>query len=881
MKEKILLQLIMISFISCCTEIIAGENYLSAGTDSTNDRSNPKIRTYVTTRTGTPPEIDGKLDDECWSPENWHDFIYQKEPIDGGIPTEKTTFKVVYDDDYIYTAIRAYDSEPEKISKILSARDKFIGDLVGISIDSYLDRRTAFEFDLTAAGAKMDLIITNGNELNFNWNPIWDGIVGFEDSAWTVEMRVPFSQLRFLEKDEHTWGFMVWRWIYRKGEEDDWGYNPISKSTWVDQYGDIKGLTGIKSPSRIELLPYTLGKYHSFKKEEGNPFKTGHDKNIDFGLDGKIGIPGGFNLDLTINPDFGQVEADPSQISLSSYELEYEEKRPFFIEGNDILSFPYLYYPRRIGHVPSYSPTLAQNQFVEKPDKTTILSAAKITGKTNDGLSIGVLESVTNKEIADVQTSTGRHSVTVEPLTNYFVGRIQKELNRGNIIYGAALTAVNRKIDDDHLNFLPDAAYTGGLDFTFKWDDKNYSLYAAALFSYVKGDKEAIKQIQLSPAHYFQRPDADYLEVDENKTSLAGYGAKIELRKSGGYWRFSESIKLFSTNFEVNDIGYLPQVDRIYQSSDIGYLVQTPVGIVRNYSVFLNQGSIWNFGGDNYEFKTGLYANITFVNRWFVNFDLSRYFNSLSPSLIWGGPLFKMDGYWNYKMNFGSDHTRQLSFSFEYENRFYDDDVSKYYHLSPSFTYRITDALSFSGNVYYDFTRNNLQYIETQQSGGKEIYFLGKIDQDVYGITARVSFYITPDLSIQYYGSPFSAARKYSSIKKVTDPLANNYNERFHTYNQNEIQYNNIAGAYLIDNDADGGADFTIHNPDMSFREFRSNFVLKWEYNPGSTIYLVWSQNRSAVSGHESLSPGQIVNRIFDIYPDNIFIIKLNHWFSL
>ena len=882
MKEKLILWFIAIVFISSWTNLFGGEIFLLTESDSSNGIANPKIRTYVTTRTDNPPEIDGKLNDECWMDGNWHDFVYQKEPVDGGLPTEKTFFKVVYDDNYIYAAVRAYDSEPDKISRILSARDNFAGDLVGICFDSYYDRRTSFEFSVTAAGTKLDIIVTNGNEINANWNPVWDTKVGFEDSAWTAEFKVPFSQLRFSDKDEQTWGFMVWRWIYRKAEEDDWGYNPISQSTWVDKYGDLKGIKGIKVPSRIELLPYTLGKYHTFKREVGNPFKDGSEQNIDIGLDGKIGLSSGFTLDLTINPDFGQVEADPSQISLSSYELEYEEKRPFFIEGNDILSFPHLYYPRRIGHFPSYYPQLAQNEYVKMPDRTTILGAAKVTGKTKDGLSVGVLESVTSEASADIQNNNKKYSTTVEPLTNYFIGRIQKELNNGDIIYGGALTAVNRNIQQEYLAFMVDAAYTGGFDFTYKWDDKKYSLYSATLFSFVTGKKRAITQIQRSPVHYFQRPDAGYLKVDSNKTSLAGYAATIEFKKSGGgNWRFSESVRLYSPNFEVNDMGYLPQVDRIYQSSNLGYVVQTPTGILRNYSVFIEQNAAWNFGGDNYELKTGIYSNITFLNRWYIHIDLFRDFSALDPSSIWAGPLLKLDGAWSYEFNFGSDYTEPFSFGFEFENKFHDDNISKYYHVSPSLTYRITDALTFSGNVYYDFTLNNLQYIETQRSGNNNLYFLGKVDQDVVGITARVSLNITPDLSIQYYGSPFSATRKYSAIKRVTNPRADNYNDRFHRYNQNEITFNGITNVYLIDDNADGSFDYVLHNPDMSFREFRSNLVLRWEYNPGSTIYVVWSQNRSSVNGYESTSLGKTVNRVFDIYPDNIFMIKLNHWFSL
>jgi len=264
-----------------------------------------------------------------------------------------------------------------------------------------------------------------------------------------------------------------------------------------------------------------------------------------------------------------------------------------------------------------------------------------------------------------------------------------------------------------------------------------------------------------------------------------------------------------------------------------------------------------------------------------VHLDLFREFGTLNPSLIWGGPLFKTDGSWSYEIEFESDGTKPFWFEFGFEKKIHDDGISKTYSLTPSLRYRVTDALTLTGNIYYDFTRNNLQYVATRQMNGQDYYFLGAVDQDVWGITARLSLNITPDLSIQYYGSPFSATRKYSGIKKVTNPRADNYNNRFRLYNASEISFDGKSGSYLIDDNADGRTDFTIQNPDMSFNEFRSNLVIRWEYNPGSTIYIVWSQNRSGVRDYESSSFGTTVDRVFDIYPDNIFMIKLNHWFSL
>lgn len=429
-----------------------------------------KLPVYETVRLNTAkPKIDGKLDDACWQTGNWGGDFVQWIPKEGAAPSQKTEFKILYDDHSIYVAFRNYDNEPEKITRRAGRRDEFSGDMAGICFDSYHDKRTGFEFDMSAAGQKLDLIITNPSQVDFNWNAVWFGEVGMEDSAWIMEMEIPLSQLRYSNEEEQVWGLHVWRWVDRHQEESDWEPQTSTGPGILYLFGELKGIKNLKKSQRMELMPYASGRLKTFKKEPGNPFADkGREPLGNIGMDAKIGVGSNFTVDLTINPDFGQVESDPSVMNLTAFETFYEEKRPFFLEGKNIFEFEFnnmsLFYSRRIGHSPSYKPDISDDQHIKAPDNTTILSAVKFSGKTSKGLSVGVLQSLTANEKATVKSATEEKKVSVEPLTNYMVARVQQDLNKSNTMIGGIFTSVNRFTNDINLEFLNKEAYTGGLD---------------------------------------------------------------------------------------------------------------------------------------------------------------------------------------------------------------------------------------------------------------------------------------------------------------------------------------------------------------------------------------------------------------------------------
>ena len=879
-----------------CFVLLIGGVFARAEDDQTAQPQETK-KIYQTHKINPhPPIIDGFSNEEAWDKIEWAGNFIQRQPYDGEEPTQQTSFKILYDDDNLYVFIRAHDTEPDKIARIMSRRDYFVGDMVEVNIDSDFDQQTAFSFTAMASGVKGDEAISeNGNNWDSNWNPIWYLKTSVDDAGWNAEMKIPFSQLRFGNKDEHVWGIQIMRHIFRNEERSLWQPIPQDAPGYVHLFGELHGIQNIQPRRQVELLPYTVGTAQRFKQEEGNPYADGSLNGFSGGLDGKIGITNDLTLDMTINPDFGQVEADPSVVNLTAFETYFSEKRPFFIEGKNIYDFRLsriivinnvstdnLFYSRRIGRPPQHDPDTDDDEYAKVPEATTILGAFKLSGKTKDGLSIGILESVTAEEIAEIDHLGDRRKETVEPATNYFVGRLQKDFDKGNTILGGMITAVNRNIDTPQLNGLHRAAYTGGFDFLHNWKDRTYYLGVKGMFSHVQGDREAILETQTASARYFQRPDARHVSVDSNRTSLSGYGGTLKFGKRGsGRIRFESSATFRSPGLELNDIGYLHSADVIHHGTWMGYYIRNPFSIFRNFYLNLNYWMYWNFDGEFLSHHQNLNFNTQFKNQWYMYGSFTRNAEAVSPTLLRGGPSFIKPGYWSTSLGIGTDTTKKLYFE---GGRYYSwgdhsSFVSHGYWMGG--TVRPTNALRVSLYPEIDFNQNKLQYIDTIDFDGEDRSLFAEIDQTTVGMTLRLDVNITPDLSIQYYGQPFVSAGKYTNVKRITGPRAEKFTDRYHTFSTDEIAYDPDENTYAIDENQDGTEDYSIDNPDFNFREFRSNLVVRWEYSPGSTLYLVWSQSRSDCLSDGAFSYNDDLRGLFGIYPHNVFLVKFNRWFSL
>ncbi len=863
---------------------------LCIGTDILQDTSKSKQPVlkqpvYFTQRLSTSrPIIDGKLDDDCWKTGTWAGDFTQWIPNEGAKPTWPTVFNLQYDDKYLYVAIRAFEGEPEKMVRMASPRDEYSGDVVGISFDSYRNFKTGFEFNVSSWGQKTDDILFNPISWDVNWNAAWKAKTGIEDSAWVVEYEIPLSQLRYSNQKEQVWGMHSWRWISRLSEESDWEKQTKNGPGMLYNFGELRGIKDLKKSRRIEILPYALGDLKTMKEVPGNPFTTnGRVIGGNAGLDAKIGVTSNFTLDLSVNPDFGQVESDPSVMNLSVYETFYDEKRPFFLEGLTIFDYKFdnqsLFYSRRIGHAPSLNLDPNDTTFIKSPDKSTILSALKFSGTTSKGLSVGVIQSLTANEKAEIAYTDGKRTTrSVEPLTSYTVARVQQGYNSGNTFFGGMLTSVNRFINNNEFDFLSRNAYTGGFDFLHYWNDKEYYVDARLIGSHVNGSREAITALQESSARYFQRPDGGYLGYDTLRTQLDGHGGKIKIGKlSKKHWKYSTGISWLSPGLELNDLGYMNYADQIRNDNLISYQITNPVSVFHSYDIDFEQFNSWNFNGTFLGSGAEISFSSEFINNWSFSTDVDYRTGVNDTRFLRGGPTMILPYIIMHDAELATDRSKKVVAYFSYQFRQRGNNSATSYTLNPGITIRPFQALKIG--VSADLYNNNdlLQYITTKNYLNSKRYIFGTLDQSTIGLTFRADLFITPEFSIQYYGSPFISRGSYSEFKYISNPDAKNFNDRFRNYNLTEI--NN--GRYGLDENGDLNADYFIGNPDFNFHQFRSNLVAKWEYRLGSFIYLIWSSEMTGNSDLSHASYGESIDQLRKVFANNMFLVKVNYWFSL
>ncbi len=842
-------------------------------------------------------KIDGIFDEEEWElAEKGKDFI-QFEPVEKAKPSQETEFKILYDDNFIYVAIAAADNQPEKIESRMSRRDSWDGDMLVVQFDSYYDKRTAFVFAVNAAGVRNDAITSNDN-LNDDdptWDPLWEVKTSKDNKGWYAEMKIPLSQLRFSKKEHQVWGLQIGRYLFRNNEWDIWQFVSKEQSGWVSRFGTLEGLTNLKPKRQIEIAPYASAKFEKYEKEEGNPFADGSDWSYNGGLDGKIGITNDLTLNFAMNPDFGQVEADPSEVNLTAFETFFSEKRPFFVEGSNITDYqltpggsPWsrdnLFYSRRIGRSPQYYiyGDLTDDEYAKVPENTSILGALKLTGKTKNGLSVGIIESFTNKTYAEIDSFGNRRKEVVEPYTNYFSGRLQKDFNKGNTIIGGMLTSVNRMIDTDYLDFLNKNAYTGGLDFMQYFKDKKYYLSVKGAGSYINGSTNAISEQQLSSRRYFQRPDANYLVYDSTLTSLAGWGGNITAGKNSQKGlNYGFNLSLRSPGFELNDVGYLRRANSIFHFVWANYKITEPFSIFRTLSINMNEWSGWDFGGVSTFWGGNISSGAQFKNLWSMRINITKERYNVDNTLLRGGPGMKTPGSFQYGLNVGSNSTKKLKFFAGYNSNYKGNNSGKYFGTYGRISYQPFNVLSLSISPNYSHNTTELQYVETSEFEGEDRYIFAEINQKTFALTLRVNYNLTPDFTIQYYGAPFVSAGIYSEYKKITDAKAEHYPDRFEVFTDNQISYLPDYEIYGIDENSDENVDYYIGKPDFNYRQFRSNLVLRWEYKPGSLFWFVWSQENTDYVSDGAFNLGESLKNMFKVSPTDVFLIKFSYRFIL
>ena len=816
-------------------------------------------------------KIDGKTDETVWQKLPRYDDFVQQDPLENQSPTEKTIVQIGYSKYALFIAIRAYDSMPETIIGRFTRRDHTsASDWLAVMIDSYNDHRTAFYFAVNPSNVKIDKLITNdGDAEDLNWNPVWEVATSRNRDGWSAEFKIPFSQLRFSSLRDQTWGFQLCRTIRRLNEIDYWNPEPKDAAGIVSNFGELRGLKNLSAPKNLELLPYALTSGTWSPREIGNPFATGFSHDWNAGLDLKYGLTSNLTLNATFNPDFGQVEADPSELNLTAYETYFEEKRPFFVEGKNLFQANLglggnsaysenLFYSRRIGRPPRYYPSIASGSFLKVPEQTHILGAAKITGKSSAGFSLGILDAVTNAEKATIQTGARHYSETVEPLTNYAVIRGQKDYRQGRTIIGSILTNVYRNLPNKNFYFLDTQATTGGIDISHRWGKDTYALKLSLYGSAISGHKEALQRVQLSSAHYFQRPDADHLHYNPNRTSMYGIASVFYIGKiAQGHWRGGIGYVTRTPGFEANDIGYMRSADFLTAFYWAGFIQYAPGSLFRNYSITQNLWETINYGGDRKVLGGNISTHFRFINYWEGYLRIDRESKRLDFTALRGGPALLKPARTSFWFGMNSDDRK--SFSLTLDTGFRRDDQGFWSgQLTPGISARPSDRLNFSIALGYYPNTDDLQYIQTTTaSGGQTEYILGRIHQKTFALTTRVNYSFTPNLSLQAYSQPYISAGWYSHFKRITHPRAGPYENRFEE----------------LDPVAHLASDF-------NFKQFRANIVLRWEYHPGSTLFVVWSQGQTDFENRGSLNLTNDMSRLLSAKGDRTFLIKLNHWFS-
>ena len=820
----------------------------------------------VAVRAEAPLEIDGRDSESVWQRAPRYAQFRQFEPRVDADPSFRTEFRIAYDDRNLYAFVRMFDPHPDSIMRALSRRDvRGPSDQIKLLIDSYHDRRSGFEFAVNPDGVKRDFSMSNDGDEDGSWNGIWDVATLVDSLGWTAEFRIPLSQLRYAKSAQNTFGFGVWRDIERYRERTSWPLWSPTKNGLSSQLGVLTGLAGISAERRMEATPYVVTKNVQRTLPTTPTVTYERDQQMSVGGDVKIGITPNVTLDATVNPDFGQVEADPSVVNLTAFETFFAERRPFFVEGTGLYQFQLncyivvdcstnegLFYSRRIGRAPSLRGLYGD---ATTPTSTTIAGAAKLTGRTRGGLAFGLLNAITPEV-------DGLDDRTAEPFTNYTVLRGQQDLRRGDAGISVIATAVNRSLDEWTQPFMHRNAYTTGATFRNRFGKRNYEVAGQLAASHVTGTAEAIARTQQSAVHYYQQP-GDRLSVDPARTSLSGYAAQLKVGKyGGGITRFESSIVRHSPGFEANDLGYLRRADVTDWSTWAALSFRNARGIYRWAQVNGNHWETWNTSGTRLENAVNFNGHMGLKNNWDVHLGgtLAGLTESYCDRCTRGGPALRRSrGFFPWG-GVNTDSRRMVSGGMWVNLGFNDEGRSRNSYLSPYVNVRLSSQFQLNVGPGFGISRNDAQWFGNfTDGGGTTHYSFAHLEQRTNSMNIRMNYTATPDLTFELYAQPFVSKGTYTNIRELSaTPGAEAYAARFQPYAPPPGQL----------------TSFTV-------TELRTNSVVRWEYRPGSTLFVVWQHGREGFSDRFDSQPwSRDYRELFDLHPDNTFLIKLAYWLN-
>jgi hypothetical protein len=812
-------------------------------------------------------KLDGHLDEPAWAAAPVYDRFTQMDPEEGKPASQRTEVRVLYDDEFLYVGVRLFDTG--QVIARLGRRDMDLGDSdwFGLMLDSYHDHRTAFGFDVNPAGVRRDEVKTISTDDN-SWDAVWDVATSVDPQGWTAEYRIPFSQLRFSRDSVQTWGILFERVIGRRNEYAVSTFVPKRESQGVPRYGHLMGLRGLVPGRRLELLPYvvTRGEYVD---PGSNPYRTSHEHYATGGLDARYRVASNLTLNATFNPDFGQVEVDPAVVNLGVYETFFEEKRPFFLEGNEIFDFGLgntsggqIFYSRRIGRAPTLFPFADS---ADVPTQTTILGAGKLSGKVH-GWSVGSLAAVTGRATSEYRVYTGPGSfidstATAEPLSEYFVGRARREMNGGRSLFGGAFTQVHRDLDAFSRQFMRSDALAGGVDFRHEFGDRTWVLLGDAEASNISGTKESILLVQTASNHFFQRPDATHLEVDSNATSLFGYSTSMTLQKQAGlHWLGHIAAAETSPKYEVNDLGFSYRTDRRDGEANLTYVENKPGRVLRRWSLSNTLRSEHNTAWEPILTINAPSLGLTTLNYWRVNLTWNRFFNAFDDRLTRGGSIALRPQSDIVIAQVGTDPRKPIlvtgGAAYQWSN-------------IAGWNEQLFGGVTFKSSTWWNLTVGpslSRQYIPAQyltvvsdtsyHATYGNRYIFAPLDYEELGLETRLNMTFTPKLSFESYIQPLLSSGAFRETQQLVAP-------RTYEFTPYDI---GTGGS---------GAPFNFN-----YRQLRGNAVLRWEWREGSTLYVAWQQSRFGFAPFGDFALGREATGLRSTRPDNIFVVKVNYWLN-
>jgi hypothetical protein len=837
-------------------------------------------------------DLDGRLDEEVWNTAPALTDFVQKEPVEGAVPEDRIEVHLLYDGGGLFVGARMSSPSRSAIQAPLSRRDDIEqSEHLLVSLDTYLNRRTAYCFGVTASGVRLDHFHPSDNEDNQDteFDPVWEAATQITEAGWTAELWIPYSQLRFNALPEQVWGLNIKRSIPSLNEENYWALVPRTVQGWSSRFGDLHGISDTPPSRRIELLPSLGGgSVVNGDRDPADPFDDGKNLDRHIGFDFKMGLGPSLTLESTVNPDFGQVEADPAEVNLSSFETFFSERRPFFLENSRLLASRVVnnfFYSRRIGSAPEGP---ASGDYVDYPRANTILGAAKLSGRLPSGLSMGFLGAVTDDEHAqtfDIDTSV-TETIRVAPQTAFGVARLEQEFGANASTASFMLTGVHRDVapEDPLAARLARDAFSVYSDAVLRFKGGEYELSPYAGFSRVDGEAAAIDRLQRSSRRYLHRPDADYIAYDPTREYLAGFkgGAQFE-RVSGRHWLGQVSLDIESPEFEVNDVGRLTAGDAYVVGTNLRYRETQPGDLLRAYSIGVSTRTEWNFGWD---LQTrgpqgdlgGLDVQLTWPNFWRTDFSFNYNPRAQDERLTRGGPSMGTPQDWNVvgEVRNSSQARNTWSGRLQYAE---DEDGGWYYDVSGSFSFRPAPRWELSFEPGYVRESFPQQYVDTIARTGPETYgqryIFSFIDRTTIVTQFRLNFTFKPDLTLEVYAEPFAASGDFYRHGELRTPRTRDMLR----YGEDGTVVENLPDGSLRVHD--GPDTFILGNEDFNVLSFRSNVVLRWEWRPGSTLFVVWQQDRlSEEMTDEQVSGGDLFQS-FTAPGTNFFVVKASFWIPI